>query len=98
VAEREPLSTVISAGDVRASLVAIRDRLADEIDDIRWSKHKRECRCVCDMADLRALVAVAKELRAVIAAIDALPGSAEVSDLDQLADRRARRLAEAAGT
>jgi hypothetical protein len=98
VTERESLSTVVGSGDLRASLVAIRDRLADEIDDIRWSKHKRECNCVCGMADVRALVAAVKELRAVIAVIDALPGSAEVSDLDQLADRRARRIAAATGT
>jgi hypothetical protein len=68
-----PISTVVPKGDHRASLIAIRDRLAAETDDLKWSKHKRECACVCGMTDPRALVALAKKLEETLAAIAALP-------------------------
>lgn len=93
------LLDVVSEGDRRASLVAIRDRLADEMDDVTWQKHKAECRCLCGMGDGRTLVNLAKELRTVIAEIDELPGGVERrSKSDELADRRARRLADAANS
>jgi uncharacterized protein YoaH (UPF0181 family) len=67
-------------GDKRDALEAIRDRLAAEL--IR-SKGQ-------------AAAAVAKELRATIDAIEALPGG-EVSKVDDLAAQRAKRRADAAG-
>lgn len=99
------LADVVARGDRRRTLEALRDRLAAEADDVTWEKHKRECRCVCGMGDGRTLVAIVKELRAVEAELDKLPGSGEVSELDRLADgvvadldkhRRAHRRAGAA--
>jgi hypothetical protein len=91
------IAKAVPAGDRRASLEAIRDRLAEETDDTLWAKHKRECNCQCGMGDGRLLVALAKELRAVIAELDTLPVGGERSTSDQLAARRAARIANAAG-
>lgn len=85
-------------------MVAIRDRLATETDDVKWAKHKRECSCQCGMADIRALVALSKELRDVLKALEAVPATATESDVDrarkaaaakvdELARKRADRLA-----
>jgi hypothetical protein len=49
------------------------------------------------MGDGRLLVAIVKELRAVIAELESLPNAAEASTSDQLAARRASRLANASG-
>jgi hypothetical protein len=87
----------VPAGHHRESLEAIRDRLAEETDDTLWAKHKRECNCQCGMADGRLLVALVKELRAVIAELETLPAAKESSTSDQLAARRAARIAGAAG-
>jgi hypothetical protein len=87
------LAEVIAGGDLRASLIAIRDRLADEVADARRAVHKRECTCVCGIGDARVVVAVVKELRVVLTAIDALPDAERKSKSDDLAARRARRLA-----
>jgi hypothetical protein len=90
------LPEIIRTGDRLESLVAVRDRLADEADETRWDQHKSECKCVCGMGDGRTLVAVLKELRVVLAEIDALPNAERKSRSDELAERRARRLAVAA--
>jgi len=50
---------------------------------------------VCGMGDGRLMVAIAKELRAVIAELDALPGGEGVGDLDRNAAAVADELAEA---
>ena len=84
-----PLSTVVKGGDRRRSLEAIRDRLAELFAD----------------ADSRTAPALAQRLIAVIAELDSLPGGREVSKLDRLAAgvtddlaaRRAHRVADAAG-
>lgn len=75
------LETIIKAGERRASLEAIRDKLAAELKD----------------AYGRDAAALAKELREVIRELDSLPTGGEESTVDQLAARRARRLANAAG-
>lgn len=93
----EPIAAVVPTGDQRAALIAIRDRLAAETDDTRWAKHKRECRCTCGIGDGRVLVAIVKELRSVITELETLPGSGRESASDQLAARRAARVANAAG-
>ncbi|MGI5293261.1 hypothetical protein ACQEVF_59485 [Nonomuraea polychroma] len=67
-------------GDKRAALEAIRDRLAAEL--VR--------------AKGQAAAAVAKELRATIDALEALPGG-EVSAVDDLTAKRAARRAKAQG-
>ena len=73
VASKNPISTVVPKGNHRDSLIAIRDRLAAETDDLQWSKHRSECHCVCGMTDVRALVALAKKIEETLAAIAALP-------------------------
>lgn len=97
------IATVVPTGDLRASLIAIRDRLAAETDDVKWAKHKRECNCQCGMADIRALVALTKRLEETLAAIEALPKVAKEASAvdrvraaaaarrDELAARRANR-------
>lgn len=78
------VALVVPQGDRLASLVALRDRLAFETDDTLWAKHKRECNCQCGMGDGRLLVALVKELRAVIAEIDSLPEREGRSKLDDI--------------
>lgn len=80
-------------GDLRESLIAIRDRLAQETDDTLWAKHKRECNCQCGMGDGRLLVALTKRLSEVLAEIAGLPDAGKVSKLDRLADELAPRRA-----
>ncbi|MBB2909313.1 hypothetical protein FHS43_000559 [Streptosporangium becharense] len=77
---RRQVSTVIAEGDRRASLEAIRDKLAREL-------HR---------AAGRDAAVIAKELRAVIADLDALAGGKEASTVDDLTARRAARRADAA--
>lgn len=87
------IKSVAPKNDRRATLIAIRDRLAAETDDTLWAQHKRECNCQCGMGDGRLLVALVKELRATEAELAALPARAEVSELDRLADELAPRRA-----
>lgn len=77
----EDLTGTVRGGDKRASLEAIRDRLAAELVRSRG----------------QSAAAVARELRAVIDALDALPGG-EVSAVADLAERLAARRAKAAGS
>lgn len=91
------IAEVVPVSDRRASLEAIRDRLAAETDDTLWQRHKDECECYCGMGDGRLLVAIVKELRAVIAELETLPSAKEESPSDQLAERRKARIANAAG-
>ncbi|MCZ7413069.1 hypothetical protein [Streptomyces sp. WMMC897] len=70
-----------AGGDRRAVLEAIRNRLAEELDDAEGAQ----------------AASVAKELRAVMAELNALPGGKEVSPLDELTARREARRADAAG-
>ncbi|GIH98102.1 hypothetical protein [Planobispora takensis] len=76
----EDLLSAVRSGDRRASLEAIRDRLAAELVE----------------ADGKNAASIAKELRATLAELDALPGGEE-SKLDDLAARRAARRADATG-
>lgn len=66
------LPEVVSSGDRRASLEAIRDRIAEELV----------------AADGRDVAPLAKELRAVIAEIDGMGNERTVSKVDELAARR----------
>lgn len=75
------LSAVVARGDRRASLEAIRDRLATELT----------------VAEGREVASVAKELRETIRELDGLPLPGEVSGVDQLAKKRASRRRPASG-
>ena len=88
------IANIVPKGDRRASLVAIRDRLAQETDDTLWAKHKRECNCQCGMGDGRLLVALTKRLSEVLVELEALPAAGGVSKLDRLADELAPRRAQ----
>jgi hypothetical protein len=59
----------------RARLAALRDRLADQITS----------------ADERALPALSREYRAVLADLEALPSESSTATVDQLKERRAER-------
>jgi hypothetical protein len=94
------IANVVPQGDLRKSLEAIRDRLAEETDDTLWAKHKAYCDCQCGMGDGRLLVALTKRLSEVLAEIAALPAVGKVTKLDrqsdELASRRATRRAAGA--
>lgn len=68
--------------DRRATLTDLRQRLTEAFD-------------AAD--DPRDLATLSKELRAVLAELDSLPGGEEADPVDDLAARRAARLANAAG-
>ena len=95
----------VASGDRAKTLRVLRDRLAEELDLERAATHRRECTCVCGMGDGRVIVAIIKELRAVVEELDGLPVEEEESRLDRiaaaraddLAARRTRRVAGAAG-
>lgn len=103
-----PIAEVIKQGDDRKSLEAMRDRLAEEANDVRWAKHKAECRCSCGIGDGRVLVAIMKEIRAINAEIGKLPPAeggdpidgivASVTKLDGARRTRPTRRAGAAGS
>lgn len=78
----DSLRDVVGSGDRRCALQAIRDRLAEELG----------------AANGAAAAVLAKELRATLAELDALPGGREVSPVDDLSARRAARRADAAGS
>lgn len=74
--------------DRRSILVTLRDRLLIELSES--GGHEPGCLCSCDApvpSDGRVLSALSKELRAVIAELDAMPDAKEVS---VSADLRAR--------
>lgn len=97
MAARAKISTVVPRGNTRESLVAIRNRLAAETDDVQWARHKRECNCQCGMADIRALVALTKRLSEVLAEIEALPKAPkEASAVDRVIAAAAGRRDELA--
>jgi cytochrome c len=68
--------------DRRETLVDLRKRLAEAFEVAE---------------DPRDLTALSKELRAVVAELDQLSSAEEVDTVDDLAARRAARLADAAG-
>lgn len=98
------LTEVVAQGDRRESLEAIREVLAVLLDQ---RGHTPGCECECGTGgDGRVVAQVSKELREVLRELDALPTAERVTPLDKLAGavsddlaaRRADRLATAAGT
>jgi hypothetical protein len=69
------LVNAAKAGDVRKTLLALRDRLAEEIEG----------------AGARDLAPLSRQLTAVLAEIDALPNTEKSSAADEIAQRRADR-------
>lgn len=76
------LEQVVAGNDYRASLTALRDFLARQLD---------ECDSMRDAASLTA------RLADVLERIEAIPGEAEVSAADEIARRRASRRSSSAG-
>lgn len=77
------LSEAVATGDLRTSLEAIRDHLADELE--------QGCACVkCGGSVSSPTAAIAKQLADVIARIERLP-TKEASAVDDLAAQRRRR-------
>jgi hypothetical protein len=76
------LLQAVQSGDRRASLEALRDRLAMSIT--RGD-------------DVKSVAPLANQLRAVLAELDELPVQKEASLVDDLASRRTDRLAAAKG-
>jgi hypothetical protein len=81
-AARVGLAAVVAQGDRRASLEAIRDHLAKELEDAPATV---------------AVAPIAKQLADVIRELESLPGARKDSKSDELASRRAARRAKAAG-
>lgn len=102
---RVDVQEVVQRGDRPSTLRVLRNRLAEELDEERAALHRRECSCTCGMGDGRVVVAIIKELRAVVEELDQLPMDEEESRLDaiaaaradDLATRRSRRVAVAPG-
>lgn len=91
------IEQIVTLGDRRKSLVALRDRLATELDALS-NVHEEGCGCDCGPPpqDGRVVVQITKELRAVIAELDAMPNGKEVSPVDDLAKKREERRKRAA--
>jgi hypothetical protein len=77
VIDPESLSVAVASGDRREALEAIRGKLAAELG----------------AAFGRDAAAIAKELSAVVRELDDLPTGREASRVDELARRRAGRIA-----
>lgn len=81
--DHRSLAEIVAEGDQRASLEALRDRLAGWIDAAKYAK---------DIGPL------AQRLADVMEKLDALPDPARESTVDDLAAARAARRASAAAT
>lgn len=75
------VSPVIVKGDMRESLVALRDRVAVELDNAGPCFE-------CERSDPKLVATLTKELREVLAAIDTLPVPEGASRIDELANAR----------
>ena len=75
------LRAEVGSGDRYRALVALRDRLAGDLEGL----------------DARYVAPLAKQLADVIREIDSLPQSREASTVDDLASKRAARRAAASG-
>ena len=82
-----------ASGDRRRALEALRDRLAAEVERVADEGFCVECK-----RGSSSIAPVAKQLRDVLDALDAMPESEGSSVVDDLAARRAERKARAAGS
>lgn len=69
------LRTVVAQGDIRASLMALRDRLAEEIDSRQYAN----------------IAPLAQRLVEVLERLDKLPVPGQVDTVDEFTARRAVR-------
>jgi hypothetical protein len=76
----ESLVTAVRSGDRRRSLERMRDQLAERLE----------------AAEGKDAAVISKELREVMRELESIPTGKEVSTSDDLAAKRAARLAEAA--
>jgi hypothetical protein len=76
----ESLVAVVRSGDRRLSLESMRDQLAERLEG----------------AEGRDAAVLSKELREVMKELEQIPTGKEVSTSDDLAERRAARIAKAA--
>jgi hypothetical protein len=86
----------IGSGDIRRQLIAMRDALAEAIDEnLNGMKaNSGKCRkCGGDASAGSGIAAMSLRLRQVLADIDALPDEKEVTQLDEISKRRAARRA-----
>jgi hypothetical protein len=75
-----------SSGDRRATLVALRDILAAELEPTDHTAHC-DCECGAPANDGKTMATLARELRAVLLEIEKLPSGEVVSKLDHIAAR-----------
>jgi hypothetical protein len=81
----EAVAPVLAQGDMRASLAALRDRLAVEIDEAPAGCSE------CGRVDGRVIATLTKELTAVLARLDEMPMPEGASRIDELASARKAR-------
>lgn len=84
----------IASGDIRRQLVAMRDGLAEAIEEqLNAGKaNSGKCRkCGGDLSAGSGIAAMTLRLRQVIADIEQLPTEKEVTELDEIARKRAAR-------
>lgn len=89
----DTVSEAAASGDRRRALEALRDRLAAEVERVADEGFCVECK-----RGSSSIAPVAKQLRDVLDALDAMPESEGSSVVDDLAARRAERKARAAGS
>jgi hypothetical protein len=88
-----PVSDATSEGR-RATLEAIRDRLAKMLDGA--AGHEPGCPCECGAAyDVRAMAPISKELREVMQQLDDLPNENGESEVGDIAAQREKRRQQA---
>jgi hypothetical protein len=88
-----PVKSALASGR-RATLAALRDRLAGILDGTVG--HHRHCECECGVPwDTGKVAAIARELREVVRELDDLPGETGGTDFDRIQAERAERRAQA---
>jgi hypothetical protein len=92
-APASPVKTALASGR-RATLAALRDRLAGILDGTVG--HHRHCECECGVPwDTGKVAAIARELRETVRELDDLPGETGGTEVDHIQAERERRRAEA---
>jgi hypothetical protein len=85
------LADVVATGDYRSSLLALRDRLALEVERVAEDGFCPQCK-----RGSSSVAPLSKQLADLLATIEALP-TGEASHVDDLTTRRDRRRSHLAG-